>query len=925
MVGVVPASAVIGRERELRLVEAFLDTAGSGTHALLLSGEAGIGKTTVWHAGLDGATERGYRVLVTRPTEAEARIPFAALNDLFGELLDMAPPQLPPPQQTALEVALMRASATDAPVQPLALSLAVLELLRLAASVQPIALAIDDLQWLDDSSASVLRFALRRVEAERVVVLATERTRTGVTTPPILVDLPVQRIAVGPLELDALDRLIDQAVGLQLAPSQLRRVHRSSGGNPFYALEVGRALKARDSNRLDGPLPLPGSLSELLTERLDSLSPEAREVTMHAAALSQPTEALLERTLGAGLAGSGLAAARDAGVLAAGDPIRFIHPLLAGAAYTALDEEERRRLHRRLAAVVTEPEELARHLALGAAGPDPEVASALSSAAAHALARGAPDAAAELSELSADLTPEADPARAERMADAGRYRLMAGDIGQARQLLEKALEEPIARQGPPRAELLFGLARVRQLMDDFTAAEALGREALANAGDDVQLTVKTKLLMAGVAYITESNWADGAGHATEAMAIAEAADDPGLMAMTIGPYASWRYATGGGVDEQLGARVEQLEPWTRGFRSLDHPSWDLAGIELLEGRTSAALARQRVLLDRAERDGDYSSLPFLLGNAAFGDFLAGRRHDARDRVGRAIRLAQTTEQRTAQVNAFVYRARLEARYGEPDEARSAATRAFELMDATNWRMGEWLLRSDLALLELSLGDPRAALDVVAGALEPPGPDDSGRRRWAQPVAADALVALGRTDDARAVLEGYLEHVARHGSPRLRADGLRSRARLLAAVGRTDGADGAIAEAEAVHREMGDGWELARTLLVVADIHRRARRRARARDALREAIDGFAFLGARIWERQAREQLARIDGAREEGGLTPTQREVAELVATGISNREVGDRLFMSHHTVEAHLSAIYRALGIRSRGQLSVALAENRA
>ena len=102
MVGVVPASAVIGRERELRLVEAFLDTARSGTRALVLSGEAGIGKTTVWHAGLDDAIERGYRVLVTRPTEAEARIPFAALNDLFGELLDMAPPQLPPPQQAAL-------------------------------------------------------------------------------------------------------------------------------------------------------------------------------------------------------------------------------------------------------------------------------------------------------------------------------------------------------------------------------------------------------------------------------------------------------------------------------------------------------------------------------------------------------------------------------------------------------------------------------------------------------------------------------------------------------------------------------------------------------------------------------------------------------------------------------------------------------
>ena len=919
------APAVIGRESELRRVEAFLDAAALGARALVLSGEAGIGKTTVWHAGLEAAAARAYRVLVTRPTEAEARLPFAALNDLLGELLDTAPPHLPQPQQAALEVALMRASATDAPVQPLALSLAVLELLRFAGSVQPIALAIDDLQWLDASSASVLRFALRRVESERVVVLATERSGAGITAPQILEDSLVERIAVGPLEVDALDRLIDQAMGLQLSPSVLRRVRRSSGGNPFYALEMARALGDRDGNGLDGPLPLPESLSGLLRDRIDGLAPDAREVAMHAAALSQPTQALLERALGTELSGSGLAAARAAGVLAAGDPIRFMHPLLAGAAYAVLGGEERRELHRRLATVVTEPEELARHLALGSAGPDREVAAALSSAAAHAVARGAPDAAAELSELSARLTAEPDPARARRMADAGRYRLMAGDIGQARQLLEKALEEPIARHGPARAELLFGLARVRQLMDDFTAAEALGRDALANAGDDVQLRVQTKLLMAGVAYITESKWTEGAAHAMEAMAIAEAADDPGLMAMTIGPSASWRYATGGGVDPRLGARIEQLEPWTRGYRTLDHPSWDLAGIELLEGRTLAAVARQRALLDRAERDGDYSSLPFLLGNAALSDFLAGRRDDARDRVARAIRLAQTTGQRTAQVNAFVYRARLEARLGEPDDARSAATEAFALMEATSWRMGEWLLRTDLALLELSLGQPDAALDVVAGALEPPGTDDSGRRRWAQPVAADALVAQGRTAEARTLLDGYLEHFTGHGSPRLRADGLRSRARLLAAVGDADGADGTIAEVETIHREMGDAWELARTLLVVGDIHRRARRRARARASLREALDAFASLGARLWERQARDQLARIDGAREEGGLTPTQLKVAQLVATGLSNREVADRLFMSGHTVEAHLSAIYRALGIRSRGQLSAALAENRA
>ncbi|HSJ00784.1 MAG TPA: AAA family ATPase [Patescibacteria group bacterium] len=918
---------MIGRESELRQVEAFLDGAVPGVRVLVIDGAAGIGKTSLWEAAIEAARARGQHVVTTRPTEAEARLPFAGLNDLFGPVVDARPPGLPAPQQLALDIALMRASPGGEPMQPLALSLAVLELMRIASATGPLVVGIDDARWLDDSTAGVLRFALRRLEAEPVAVIVTERTPAADATQAVFADLPpdrVTRLTVEGLRAEAIDRLLDDTLQLRLAPTMLRRVVRLSGGNPFFAIEIGRALVARGADAMDERLPLPESLTALLRDRIASLAPEAREVAAHVAALSQPNVEHLESALGPEVTRTGLGEAREADMLAVVDgAVRFTHPLLATEVYAGLPDEQRRDVHRRLASVVSEPEELARHLALGATGPDGDVAETLDAAAIHALGRGAPDAAAQLSVLAADLTPLQDGARARRMASAGRYWLMSGDVGRARELLERALGEPAAVSGVARAELLYRLAGVRQLMDDFAAAEALGREGLRHAGDDAHLAIQLKLLLAGVSYITGRDWTSGSRHAAEAMELAEQLDEPAVLAATIGRCLTWCYVTGRGYRRDLAERAAGLEAWTAQFRTLDLPEYDIAGIELFEGETTAAYDRLHRLLERAERDGDYSSLPFLLANLAIGDFLEGRTDAAREAIERAMRLAQVTELRVAQVHTLANDARLASRLGDADRALAAGAAAFDLMDATGWRMGEWAMRADLALLELSRGDPSAALALVAHALDPTGPDEPPRRRWAEFVAIDALLALGRHADARVALDEFERYARSHGSPRLVAEAHRGRARLLAADGRVDEADAAIAEAEAIHRRMEDRWELARTLLAAGEVHRRARRRARARAALREALELFAFLGSGLWARQAREDLARIDAAREAGRLTPTQRRVAELVAGGLRNRQVADRLSMSVHTVEAHLSAIYQALGIRSRSEVASALASD--
>ena len=262
------------------------------------------------------------------------------------------------------------------PIQPLALSLAVLELMRSASSNRPLAIGIDDAQWLDESSTGIVRFALRRLESEPVIVIVAERTHATTETPAVIADLPADRVARLPVKAlgpEEIDRLLDESLNLQLSPTMLKRVHRMSGGNPFHAVEIGRALESGGVDHATQRVSLPDSLGGLLRARLESLPSDAREVTAHVAALSHPTAALLEATLGQDRAGTGLAEARDAAVLAPGDdPIRFTHPLLASEVYGALDDADRADLHRRLAGVVSEPEEHARHLALGANGSDPD-------------------------------------------------------------------------------------------------------------------------------------------------------------------------------------------------------------------------------------------------------------------------------------------------------------------------------------------------------------------------------------------------------------------------------------------------------------------------------------------------------------------------------------------------------------------------
>ncbi len=286
--------ARFGREAELARVSSFLDAVPNGPDALVLGGEAGIGKSAVWLDALGDARARSYRVLSSRPTESEAKLSFAAVGDLLDGVVDEVLDALPAPQRTALEVALLRAEAGASPPDRRTLSSAFHGALMALATTGPLVLAIDDVQWLDLPSARVLEFAIRRLHDVPIGILVTARAEENDPL-PLGLDraLPAERIhrlLVGPITQAATRDLLNEELSTRLPRSVLLEIHGTAAGNPFLALELGRAILRRGIDREPaGSLPVPSTLIDLVADRLAGLSDPVRHVLLLAAAASQPT------------------------------------------------------------------------------------------------------------------------------------------------------------------------------------------------------------------------------------------------------------------------------------------------------------------------------------------------------------------------------------------------------------------------------------------------------------------------------------------------------------------------------------------------------------------------------------------------------------------------------------------------------------
>ena len=290
---------LVGRDDELRAVAGVLHGLGELPRAVVLSGEAGLGKTSLWSAGLDAAVARGYRVLRTRPAEAEAGFAFAGLTDLLeGAAADVLP-DLPSLQRRAIETALLLRESKVA-VDERAVASAFLGALRTLSRKGPVLVAVDDLQWLDSATLATVRFALARLDVECVAGLFAVRGPTPEWLRRGMPEHRVVNVEVGRLSLGASSRLLHERVTTRLSRPVMVRIHEVSGGNPFYALELARAFQRRGGT-LDpaGELPLSETLTELVALRLDGLTPAGLLAARVAASAADPTVANVEAVLGA--------------------------------------------------------------------------------------------------------------------------------------------------------------------------------------------------------------------------------------------------------------------------------------------------------------------------------------------------------------------------------------------------------------------------------------------------------------------------------------------------------------------------------------------------------------------------------------------------------------------------------------------------
>jgi predicted ATPase len=555
---------VFSRDAELAALERFLDDLPTAPAAVVIEGEAGIGKTTLWLAGTRMAEQRGLRVLQAQPAESEAQLSYAALTDLVAPVFAETRELIPPPQERALAAAILQADADEA-IDDRTTATAVLSVLTALVAKQKLLVAIDDVQWLDPASERALAFALRRAPAG-VGMLLAQRSGSGAG---LAADLEHERVTPGPLSLAALHHLITAHLGRAPARPLLVTLAASAGGNPFFAVELARALTAEHGQRmLSDPLPLPQSLHDIVAARVLRLSETARRVLSAAAALSRPTVATLLEALGPNIdVHSGLSEAEDAKVVELDrERIRFTHPLLASVVYASLTAERRRTLHRRLADVVSDREERARHLARSATTADEAVAAELEQSGSAAARRGAQHAAAELFEQACRLTPEDRGAQlARRVLAHGTALFAIGDVEDARERAEYALE--LADGATMRASALSLAASTDWAAGDAMRAVRRLEEALAppDLGRELRAELTAKLARFGV--VDDPRRA--ARHARAATELLSEEQAPELVAGALIDRFFAAVLLGQGADDELLRRALELE--VRRARAERHP------------------------------------------------------------------------------------------------------------------------------------------------------------------------------------------------------------------------------------------------------------------------------------------------------------------------------------------------------------------
>ncbi|HEX4034794.1 MAG TPA: AAA family ATPase [Solirubrobacteraceae bacterium] len=908
------AADVIGRESEVGAVGAALEAVGSG-RSLVLHGVPGIGKSTLWEAGLQEARARGLRVLQARASSAEAQLSAAALIDLCDGIERTVIAALAPRQRSALEVALLREEPGALPPDPQIVALGFLNALRAIAAAGPLVVAIDDAQWLDAFSAEALSFVARRLERESIGFLLSRRGEEAASLERAFPRGSLESLEIGPLSFGATRRLLAERFSLNMSRAVLRRIADVTLGNPLFIVELARELVRRGIPEGAEDIPMPSGIEEMLGTRVAALSPAVRRLLVTVALSGE----LHTGELAAIESGEAIDEAIDAGALIlTGDRVRASHPLLAEAARSSAAPAEQRRLHRAVAETVSDETLRAKHRALAATQPNEALAASVAQAASAAAARGARQPAVELAEHALRLTPSTSPERPERLLVMAEY---LGEIGELQRMTDLLTPELAALPpGAPRARawLILSEGAGARTMADMARYRD---HALAECDDDADMraTVLAKKA-ANAAAGRVADLAQAHEWAVQAIEAAQAAT-PDAQRLALYAMAWTRALRGLSVDAQCEAYRAASDAPTYGAGS---PERVAAQRMVWRGEIERARVALAAMLALADERGERQSYALLRLHMCELHLRAGE-WEAADAL---LEEWADTSDRDIMFRPQYERccALLSAGRGDPVEAHEHGSHALARSNETGVRWDGLEAQRALALAATLAHDPAAAVEMLRDAwahTQAEGVEDPGTFPVA-PDLVEVLLELGEGKEAAAVAARLRELADAHSHPWGLAAAGRSEA--LIALSATDfdaAAAGRLRACATTQRELGLRFEAARTLLALGRAARRFKQWGLARAALEEAAMAFDEIGSSGWAEQTRSQLTRVGARRPrpEGELTDSEERAALLAAEGRTNKEIARELVVTVHTVEVHLSRAYAKLGITSRGQLAARLA----
>jgi DNA-binding CsgD family transcriptional regulator len=912
-----PDVSWIGRSDERGVIEQVLDRSHEEGRALILLGEPGMGKSTVWRWGVSRAQARGFRTIgITAPASSQ-RLPYAALSELLGPSLDRILPSLPDPQRLALESALGLAEVSVP--DPRAVALATASTFKTIARDGPTVMAIDDAQWVDPDSAQAIAFALRRMANEPLVFLAALRTSDR-SHALVLRDLPTSWAEeIGLVGLPARDvrRLLHQRVGLAVPMPLARRIAAATQGNPLFVIEIGFALVA--ANHLptaEEALPGPAAVTEMFSGRLEQLSTDRWDLLRLLALEERIDHRTLLAALGATRGRRSFAEVAEVGIVRSveGEP-RLVHPLIASEVIRRSDTKELASAHLLLSVVLDDPEAKLRHRAAAQTDPDVFIAGELEALASDVARRGAPESAADLLERSARLSPDGRDRRT-RLLRAAEHHLAGGDIPRAITLLEELIDE--TESGQLRAKALLRL--IDCIWNDLARARTLAEEALRDAGDDPILQVQAHDALAWAILDMEGPTEQAWLHLERERELADASGDPRAQAIAYSALGEAQFYEGDGAWRASAERAMQAELALGGVPTYASPrilsTWRL----IVSGEATEA----RQLLEGALHEARaVNAITFLWGpllGMAELSMLEGRLQDAAEFLAEGSDLALSTNMTWPRLYALTDAAMLEALTGRLQDAERDALEALEIAERAEHLY--WLMRNRATLGQVALlrGDATAAtqwLDPIPEMCREAGVvDPSLESCW--PELFVALVDSGALARAESLANDLSQRSAPLGYEWARGCALVGLGSVAAAEDRIDDAIQSLEEA--LTRLPGDQRPLARAWawLELGRARRRLGQKRATREALEEALSLFHHVKATHWIERVHEELSRIGGpASLRHDLTGRETRVAELVAAGLTNREIAADLFLSVKTVEANVARIKRKLGVSSRQEIA--------